>query len=529
MNPSVSLLAAGIAATVLGCTGALSLPRLSEIAVRARAALAAGDTRALFEVSRDVYRQHGVDFDSGLTLHTHGPKTLSSFYLEDANQIVLARAARPGRPLLQVRALATALFYAAREIPAAGTPEEERRSLVNWTVLLLAAHEQAHYLRAQYFRARSQHDHWQSEATCNRLAAAVAQSLAAADPVLRAGLGRARLFYRYLLERAPPAVAAYPPPGQTAAAWFNRHYALLLRHEPGVYFLFQLRWWVKYLSAPDPLGQLIEDEILRAAEDYLAAVVPASGRVRVRTLRHITGRTPSELLALGPDGEALIDAEGQLLRSRDSERIYRARGLPYGEGYISNYATWPGGRRIYAFRWTEGSLELFAVDLDDARREARAHRLAVFAVRERFTTLSHDPQGALYLLARTARELRLYRVEPHRPEVVLVRRLPARPPGHTDGPVESATFEIGSFTVSAHGALIFFDPSSYAIRQIDEAGQVTTLAGSLRGHRDGSGETARLARVSHLAAFDDGVYFVEQAPGSLSLRRLEVRTPWREP
>jgi hypothetical protein len=143
------------------------------------------------------------------------------------------------------------------------------------------------------------------------------------------------------------------------------------------------------------------------------------------------------------------------------------------------------------------------------------------------TTISHDPEGMLYFLAR-GREIQVYRLDPDTFDFALSRRIPYRPRGHVDGPLESASFRIGSFAVRPEGTLVFFDPAAHALRQIDESGEVSTLAGSFRGIRDGRGPAARLARASHLCAFSDGLFFLDDAAGALSLRKAEIRPRfWR--
>jgi hypothetical protein len=503
------------------------LPRIPEIVARARTALQRGDTRALFAAARDAYRHHGAEFDSGLTLRTHGPQTLSSLYDEDANQILLAEAAHPDAEPRQIAALATALFYGVRPLPEAGQSVAERASLVNVVILLLAAHEQAHYLRAQYFNTQDESDHYRAEALCNRLAVAVVRFLAAHDREIARALARARAFFTSLAREMPATVADYPPPSEDLPAWFNRHYLLLLRNEPGIYFAFQLRFWLQYLEEPGaPLERLVDEEILEGARRYHARVRRPPWRTRVRTLRTIPGRRFAEVFALGEGGALLVDAEGGLKRIGERPRTFRAPGLPYPEAYESNYATWPGGHRLYAFQWEPGTLAVFEVTLDAPRAEARPSLLGTYPVAGRVVTISHDPAGNLYFLARDRAAILIYRLEARR-RLALWRRLPHRPPGHRDGPVEAATFTLGAFAVTDTETVVFYDPASYALREVDETGEVRTLAGSLRGLRDGDGEDARLSRVTSLAPFDDGIWFLDRGTDGLRVRRLEIRRPWR--
>src|SRR5882672_7474880 len=86
-------------------------PELRLLAARVPAALASGDTRVLAEVAQKVYQAHGLELEGDLEIRTQGQDTLSSFYDEDANQIVLAEAAPPGPFPEQLRALAMALTY----------------------------------------------------------------------------------------------------------------------------------------------------------------------------------------------------------------------------------------------------------------------------------------------------------------------------------------------------------------------------------------------------------------------------------
>ena len=517
------------AAALAGCPSAL--PPTSVLCERARAALDSGDTVALFNVARDVYRRHGAEFDTGLVLEVMRPDTLSSYYREDGNRIVLASGAQPGAWPGQLRALSVALRYADADGFPAGLTTEAAARFVNVLVLLIAAHEEAHYLRAQYFSPPQDGDHFESERAANELGVAVVRHLADADPQLARELGAARSLLDRLVAESSPAVRDYPAPGADARQWFNANYGLLLRHEPGVYLSFQMRWWLEFLSAPSaPLGALVEQRVLRSASDYLAGVRTSRRlTVAVESTQTAARRLPSEVLAVGPRGELLIDGDGRLLLHDGAQtRRYAARGLPYGEGYRSNYATWPSGQRLYAFRWqAPETLILHTIDLDDLREEATTRELARLRVPERVVTLSHDPAGALYALADGGEEWLIYKLAPERAQVELWRRIPRRPHGHADGAIADATFEFGAFTVLGDGSLVFADPSSFALRRLDESGYLTTLFGTLRGRRDGPGERARTSHPSHLAAHAKGLYFVESGDHQLLVRDARVRPRWR--
>jgi hypothetical protein len=518
-----------MALAVAACPRPLPRPGSPPLGTWAAMALQRGDTRALFRVAQEVYEQHGLEFDESLVLRTHGPDTLSSFYDDEANLIVLAEAAVPGKEPRQLHALSTALFYGVCELEGAGATTAERVERVNYLVLLLAAHEQAHYLRAQYQSLGDPSDHYAAEALCNRLAVAVARHLAASDPTIALGLARTHDFLLRLFASVPSTVSAYPPVGEEARRWFNRHYELLLRREPGLYFVFQMRWWLEFLSGPaEPLGPLVDRELLRPARRHLEGLRQPALRVEIRSVRTFPSRAPAEVLAISPAGEILIEAGGRLLRIGSGEScVYQARGLPYGESHLSNYATWPEDDRLFAFRWSEGSLQVFAIALDPERREARSTEIGAFPVPERVTTISHDPEGMLYFLAHGP-EVVVYRLDPDTLDLAISRRIPRRPWGHLDGPVERAAFQIGSFAVRPDGTLVFFDPSAHALRQIDESGELSTLAGGFRGLRDGRGSAARLARASHLSAIPGGLYFLENVAGSLHLRRADIRQRfWR--
>ena len=114
-------------------------------------ALERGDTLSLFRISRDVYRRHGIDFDTGLRLELHGPDTLSSYYREDGNRIVLASAAAGAPWPEQLRALSLALRYAAEDGFPPHLAPADARLLVSHMVLLLAAHDGNR--RAEFMRS----------------------------------------------------------------------------------------------------------------------------------------------------------------------------------------------------------------------------------------------------------------------------------------------------------------------------------------------------------------------------------------
>lgn len=524
-----------LATAALFCAGACVGGALRDggLAEKLRRALASGDTLQIFRVARDTYHQAGAEFDRGLALELQGPDTLSSYYREDSNRIVLARGARAGAWPPQLRALSAALRFTLRDGFPDGLGVEGATRFVNLLVLLFAAHEQAHYLRAQYLAPRQDDDPFGAEEMANRIAVSLLRELAERDASLEHELQAMRALLEQILAAAAPAVTRYPPQGERAPAWFNRYYRLLLEHEPGVYFVFQVRWWLRFLRAPrEPFVPLVEREILSHARRALAHVqTPRGTHVRVRTTPTRVSRLPSEILAIGPRGEVLVDADGRLLRHEGrAVRTYVAPALPYGDGHRSNYATWPPGDRVFAMRYeAPETLALFAIDLDDSRGCATPTAIGRFALGERPKTLSHDPDGRLYVLAESDREIAVYRIEPPPRGATLPanalhpwRRFARRPAGHRDGPLSEASFDVAAFTVLSNGSLVFADGTAHALRTIDSSGQVATLFGSLRGKRDG-GASARVTHASHLAANGDGFLFLESHEREGVVRGVELR------
>jgi len=87
----------------------------------------------------------------------------------------------------------------------------------------------------------------------------------------------------------------------------------------------------------------------------------------------------------------------------------------------------------------------------------------------------------------------------------------ANPPASTlvDGVGSAARFgEVASLVVDAGGSLLASDRANHAIRRITATGEVTTLAGGVRGFADGTGPTAQFDLPSGLAVDAGGTIYV---------------------
>ena len=99
--------------------------------------------------------------------------------------------------------------------------------------------------------------------------------------------------------------------------------------------------------------------------------------------------------------------------------------------------------------------------------------------------------------------------------------------GVVDGPGATARFNNPTgLAVAANGDVIVADPGSYALRKINAAGVVSTIAGSLgtSGAADGPAGTARLQGPRYLTITPDGsIWFIDgPQPGVGRLRKLSA-------
>src|SRR5262249_40967964 len=124
---------------VLGAALAACTPRAAgPLYARAEAAraLVRGDTLALYRATLEVDRRAGAGVDRRLRVRTQGVDALASFYVDEANEIILAEGSPPDQEPSQLHALAASLFYDARTPLGAGATRLERATLVNTIVLL---------------------------------------------------------------------------------------------------------------------------------------------------------------------------------------------------------------------------------------------------------------------------------------------------------------------------------------------------------------------------------------------------------
>ncbi len=92
--------------------------------------------------------------------------------------------------------------------------------------------------------------------------------------------------------------------------------------------------------------------------------------------------------------------------------------------------------------------------------------------------------------------------------------------GHRDGPAGEAQFRYPSdVAIGPDGTWYVADTGNHCIRAISPGGIVTTLAGSIYGHADGSGPDARFREPSSLDVGDDGSCYVADT-GNNSVRRV---------
>lgn len=81
--------------------------------------------------------------------------------------------------------------------------------------------------------------------------------------------------------------------------------------------------------------------------------------------------------------------------------------------------------------------------------------------------------------------------------------------GDEDGPISSALFNapIG-VAIGSDGSLYVADSKNFKIKKIDPEGNVSTLAGSTKGHSDGQGSEARFQGPGALAIGNDDILYV---------------------
>lgn len=98
----------------------------------------------------------------------------------------------------------------------------------------------------------------------------------------------------------------------------------------------------------------------------------------------------------------------------------------------------------------------------------------------------------------------------------------ANPPASAlvDGVGSAAQFgEVASLAVDSGGTLFASDRANHAIRRITTTGEVTTLAGGVRGYADGTGSTAQFNLPSGLAVDAGGTLYVADFGNSV-VRRI---------
>ena len=100
-------------------------------------------------------------------------------------------------------------------------------------------------------------------------------------------------------------------------------------------------------------------------------------------------------------------------------------------------------------------------------------------------------------------------------------RLPATPAGaYVDGPLSAAGFvEPFGIAVAPDGVIYVTDGGSHCVRRITLDGRVDTLAGGVRGFRDGPVTAAQFDTPSAMALDAAGVLYVADT-GNHAVRRI---------
>ncbi len=97
-------------------------------------------------------------------------------------------------------------------------------------------------------------------------------------------------------------------------------------------------------------------------------------------------------------------------------------------------------------------------------------------------------------------------------------------PGKVDGKGRSARFGyIGGIAVDDSGTVFVADSTNHLIRRVGVDGSVTTLAGSTRGDRDGTGAGAQLSFPKQIVVDGVGDIYVSETKGVLGTYGLQYR------
>ncbi|MGV3509640.1 MAG: hypothetical protein ACO1N7_10160, partial [Sphingobacteriaceae bacterium] len=94
--------------------------------------------------------------------------------------------------------------------------------------------------------------------------------------------------------------------------------------------------------------------------------------------------------------------------------------------------------------------------------------------------------------------------------------------GRTNGAALQATFnQPYGIAVTTNGELIIADLANNLIRRIDDAGQVSTVAGTVSGYADGAGGSARFNQPTDVTVTSTGIIYVADL-GNNRIRKITL-------